>query len=144
MSLFGGISGMGVSPGVSPVRSCSTTQSEPHGRDARATNRAVRGESSLLLLAFGPARKSCSFLVLLLALLPPQVHADVLISTNSTWRFRKGTSEASAPTNAWRSVAFDDSSWSLGAVPFYYDTDNIYTGNTILADMQNGYTCLFL
>src|SRR5881397_2746509 len=72
------------------------------------------------------------------------IHADVFVSTNSTWRFRKGTSEASSPTNAWRAVAFDDSSWALGATPFYYDTDNIYTGNTLLGDMQNGYTCIFM
>src|SRR5438552_14272186 len=73
-----------------------------------------------------------------------QAHAELLVSTNSTWRFRKGTSEASSPTNAWRAVAFDDSSWALGVAPFYYDTENIYTGNTLLGDMQNGYTCLFM
>src|SRR5205814_1829448 len=72
------------------------------------------------------------------------VHADVLVATNSSWRFRKGTSEASSPTNAWRAVAFDDSSWDLGVAPFYYDTDNIYTGKTLLSNMQNGYTCIFM
>ena len=66
------------------------------------------------------------------------------MSTNSAWRFRKGTSEASSPTNAWRAGTFDDSSWDLGVAPFYYDTDSIYTGNTLLGDMQNGYTCLFM
>src|SRR5438552_1932540 len=73
-----------------------------------------------------------------------QAHAELLVSTNSSWRFRKGTSEASSPTNAWRAVAFDDSSWALGVAPFYYDTDAIYTGNTLLSDMQNGYTCIFI
>src|SRR2546426_11387203 len=80
----------------------------------------------------------------LTGLLGSQACAAVLVSTNSSWRFRKGTSEASSPTNAWRAVAFDDSSWALGVAPFYYDTDASYTGNTLLGDMQNGYTCIFI
>lgn len=74
------------------------------------------------------------------------VRAQILVPTNSTWRFRKGTSEASSPTNAWRSLAFDDCSWSLGDASFYYDADPapVYTGNTLLGDMQNGYTCIFM
>jgi hypothetical protein len=83
-------------------------------------------------------------IVALACILWSRAYAEVLVSTNSPWRFRKGTSEASSPTNAWRTVAFDDSSWSLGVAPFYYDTENIYTGNTLLGDMQNGYTCIFL
>lgn len=72
--------------------------------------------------------------------------AEILVTTNSPWRFRKGASEASSPTNAWRALAFDDSTWSLGNAPFYYDADPapVYTGNTLLGDMQNGYTCVFM
>ncbi len=75
-----------------------------------------------------------------------QVRGEILVATNSTWRFRKGTAEASSPTNAWRQPSFNDSAWLAGAAPFYYDTDPAptYTGNTLLGDMQNGYTCIFL
>ena len=89
--------------------------------------------------------KTLSIAILALAgVLWSPVHAAILVSTNSSWKFHKGTGEASSPTNAWRAVAFDDSTWNTGAAPFYYDTDNIYTGNTLLSDMQNGYTSLFL
>ena len=74
------------------------------------------------------------------------VSGQLLVTTNSTWRFVKGTSEASSPTNAWRAIAFDDSTWTIGAAPFYYDADPAptYTGNTLLSDMQNGYTSIYL
>ena len=75
-------------------------------------------------------------------------HAATIFSTNSIWRYFKGTAEASLPdTGVWRAMAFDDSSWSTGAAPFYYDSDtsaNGYTGNTQLSDMLGGYTCIFL
>ena len=61
--------------------------------------------------------------------------------------FERGSNRrfnGSSPTNAWRAVTFDDSSWALGVAPFYYDTDNIYTGNTLLSDMQNRYTSIFM
>src|SRR5437867_428534 len=72
--------------------------------------------------------------------------AQILIATNSTWKFVKGTREASAPTNAWRTLAFDDSTWMSSAAPFYYDADPAptYTGNTLLGDMRNTYTCIFM
>src|SRR5437867_8217480 len=75
---------------------------------------------------------------------PSQVYAEVLVSTNSTWRFRKGTREASSPPNAGRAVAFDDSSWGLGVAPFSSDTDSTSTGNTRLGVLQKGYTCIFI
>src|ERR1051326_4254959 len=70
--------------------------------------------------------KTLSIAILALAgVLWSPVHAAILVSTNSSWKFHKGTGEASSPTNAWRAVAFDDSTWNTGAAPFYYDTDNI-------------------
>src|SRR5438128_5876575 len=74
------------------------------------------------------------------------VCAQILIATNSTWKFVKGTSEASSPTNAWRMLAFNDTTWTSSAAPFYYDVDPAptYTGNTLLSDMQNNYTCVYL
>lgn len=74
--------------------------------------------------------------------------AATLFSTNAVWRYFKGTNEASSPdATAWRAPAFDDSAWSNGLAPFYYDTDTSAsgdTGNTQLTDMQGGYTCIFL
>src|SRR2546426_394879 len=72
--------------------------------------------------------------------------AQILVATNSTWKFAKGTSEASAPTNVWRMLAFNDSTWMNSAAPFYYDADPAptYTGNTLLGDMRNTYTCIFM
>ena len=75
--------------------------------------------------------------------------ARILVATNSTWRYFKGTSEASTPTNVWREVDFDDSAWLVGNAPFHYGTnamggDDDLTGGTILSDMFGGYTCLSL
>lgn len=70
--------------------------------------------------------------------------AQVLVSTNATWSYRKGTSEASQPAEAWRLDGFDDAEWGRGEAPFYYDTGNGYQGNTVLGDMRNGYTSVFL
>ena len=77
------------------------------------------------------------------------LHADVLIATNSTWRYFKGLAEASNPdTTAWRQVGFDDSGWASGLSAFYYENQpgsaNAYTGNTVLTDMDGHYTCLFM
>jgi len=77
------------------------------------------------------------------------IRAASLFPTNSTWKYMKGTAEASSPDPAtWRGLGFDDSTWASGAAPFYYDTDTnpstAYTGNTQLADMQGNYTCIFL
>ena len=74
-----------------------------------------------------------------------------LLSTNSTWKYFKGHSEASTPdTTAWRNIGFNDSAWSSGAAPFYYEDDpgpdnpTAYSGNTDLTDMEGGYTCIFM
>src|SRR5467141_5273507 len=67
----------------------------------------------------------------------------VLFSTNSTWRFFRGTNEASLPdTTAWRSNSFNDAGFSDAAAPFWYG--DVRPGGTQLADMQNNYTCFFL
>lgn len=43
-----------------------------------------------------------------------------VLSTNTTWKYFKGTSEASLPdTTAWRQIVFNDSSWLTGRAPFY-------------------------
>jgi acid phosphatase type 7 len=70
----------------------------------------------------------------------------VLVQSNSVWRFVKGTAEASDPTNAWRQLAFDDSSWSNAPAPFFFGdpyTNSLIQG-TFLSDMLSNYTTIYL
>ena len=64
------------------------------------------------------------------------------VSTASVWSYRKGTSEASAPTDEWRQPGFiEDPSWLLGTTVIGYgDGDD----TTVLNDMQNSYSSVFL
>ena len=67
-----------------------------------------------------------------------------VFSTNSVWRFRRGTSEASTPTTAWRTNGFNDvaAGFTNASGPFWYG--DVYPGGTQLSDMQNNYSCIFL
>ncbi len=94
------------------------------------------------------------WLLLLIGLPAAAARAEVIFSTtNAIWRMWKGVSEASSPDpTAWRDVAFTDVSWSAAPAPFYYSSTAteppFYNGGadsgTILGDMLNNYTCLFL
>ena len=42
----------------------------------------------------------------------------VYLEAGSDWSWLPGLSEASAPREAWRESAFDDSTWASGAAPF--------------------------
>jgi hypothetical protein len=70
------------------------------------------------------------------------LQADVFISSNSVWRFFRGTQEASVPSAEWRTNTFDDSSWEMGQAPFYFGYSP--ASGTLLSDMRSTYTCLFL
>ncbi len=71
--------------------------------------------------------------------------ADVVIETNSVWRFFRGTNEASSPLGTeWRTNTFDDSSWETGQAPFYFGDNYSPAGGTLLSDMQSNYNCIFL
>ncbi len=94
------------------------------------------------------ARRWCA--VATLALLASFGHAqtipETLVVSNSTWRFFRGTSEASTPPTDWRTNTFDDSSWEVGAAPFFHGNNyatNFVVG-THLTDMVSNYTCIFL
>ncbi|MBN1676557.1 MAG: CotH kinase family protein [Kiritimatiellae bacterium] len=63
------------------------------------------------------------------------------VDAGATWRYLKGTAEASDPPASWRRLGFDDSAWASGAAPFGYG-DGPY--GTTVADMQTSYTSLFL
>ena len=61
--------------------------------------------------------------------------------SDTAWRWRKGTSEASSPRDAWRQIVFaEDASWFTGKTSVGYgDADD----NTVLTDMQGSYWSLF-
>lgn len=61
---------------------------------------------------------------------------------DSGWSYRKGTSEASSPVDAWREINFtEDGTWLTGQAPFGYgDNDD----NTVLSDMRDNYTSVYL
>ncbi|MBN2508107.1 MAG: lamin tail domain-containing protein [Verrucomicrobia bacterium] len=70
----------------------------------------------------------------------------LLVESNATWRFLRGTNEASTPAGAWRLVEFDDAAWGQGAAPFYYgDPYNTAAApGTLLGDMQGRYSSVYL
>ncbi len=108
------------------------------------------------LLRFDPgfARKftlrSHCLALIFFALAGPAVFAQsttqVLVATNSTWRFFRGTNEASVPPTEWRTNTFDDSSWETGPAPFFYGTNytNSILFGTHLSDMPSNYSCIFI
>ncbi len=69
--------------------------------------------------------------------------AQVYVPANDVaWRYRKGTSEASSPIDAWRALGFvEDSTWATGQTSIgFSDNDD----HTLLDDMLNNYTSVFL
>ena len=75
----------------------------------------------------------------------PETHYSArsyLEAADSSWRYRRGTSEPSFPVDEWRKPGFiEDGSWFTGQTPMGYgDGDD----NTLLSDMRNAYTTLYL
>ena len=69
------------------------------------------------------------------------ISAQVFVEMNSPWSYFKGTAEPSTPTSLWANPEFNVSDWPVGNTPFRYGDGN---GGTLLSDMQNNYTTLFL
>ncbi len=69
---------------------------------------------------------------------PPEVHID----HGDLWRFAKGTAPFSTPTDGWRQIDFDDSSWLVGASPFAGPDVEVEPLGTLLDDMVDSYTGL--
>jgi hypothetical protein len=72
--------------------------------------------------------------------LTPNTATTTLIETNAAWRYFKG---ASNPNSGWDTAdaVFLDATWLTGQAGFgYADGDDA----TVLGDMQNGYSTLFL
>ncbi len=58
------------------------------------------------------------------------------------WLYRKGTSEASDPIDAWRQPDFEpDDSWLTGQTSIGFNDDD---DNTVLDDMRENYTTIYL
>ena len=54
---------------------------------------------------------------------PATEYGEVVLiaAADASWSYRKGTSEASSPTDAWREVGFvEDGSWMTGQTPIGY------------------------
>ncbi|PYI84469.1 MAG: hypothetical protein DME26_13240 [Verrucomicrobia bacterium] len=67
-----------------------------------------------------------------------------VISLNTSWKYLKGFSEASAPDpTAWQAIDFGDTNWVTALTPFWYGDAQPTTG-TQLTDMRGRYTCIFL
>ncbi|MDX2430167.1 MAG: chitobiase/beta-hexosaminidase C-terminal domain-containing protein, partial [Bacteroides sp.] len=80
-----------------------------------------------------------SFLVILFTPVL-DVFAQVDFPAGSSFRYLKG-SDASTLDAAWMDPDFDDSMWRTGSAPFRYGDG---TGGTLLSDMQNNYSVLYL
>lgn len=68
------------------------------------------------------------------------LYAQINIPLGSSFSYLKGK-DASNISTQWNSVGFDDSSWETGQAPFRYGDG---TGGTVLSDMQNSYSTLYL
>ncbi|HLX63332.1 MAG TPA: C25 family cysteine peptidase [Planctomycetota bacterium] len=95
---------------------------------------------------FRPGRLHAA--ILMAILICGALRAATLPALNSNWKYKLGTAEASTPdTTAWRQVAFNDSTWSIGPAPFRYNTGSGGTdmsASPISPAMSNNYTCIFL
>src|SRR4051812_13635007 len=67
--------------------------------------------------------------------------AQTLVAAGDNFRYFKGRSEPSSPVDAWRQIAFDDSTWLRGPTGIGYgDGDDA----TVLADMAGNYVSVYM
>ena len=66
----------------------------------------------------------------------------LLNTNNPSWTWRKGTSEASAPVSTWRATNYNEAGFTAAPAPFYYG--DLLTGGTLITDMINSYSSIFL
>lgn len=73
------------------------------------------------------------------------IQNTTLFTSGGSWDFRKGSSEASSPKEAWRNPGFiKDATWYTGNGPIGYENDTAYSGSPQLQDMKGNYTSFFL
>ncbi len=70
-----------------------------------------------------------------------EVKPGDFIPRESSWRFWKGTTAPPGGLATWKAVDYDDSAWNEGDAGFGFDDGD---DNTILNDMRNGYTTVFI
>ncbi len=71
----------------------------------------------------------------------PTTDSIVLVNSEETWKYFKGTQEASDPIDAWRYLGYSDDEWLTGQTSIgYSDGDD----NTVLADMRYNYSTIYL
>ncbi|HSA01392.1 MAG TPA: CotH kinase family protein, partial [Candidatus Paceibacterota bacterium] len=70
------------------------------------------------------------------------VQAGVLFPAHSSWRYYLGRSEASYPTDAWRTIDYGDFFWTTGTTPIGYGETNITT--TIPTSSNRRWMSVFL
>jgi len=88
-------------------------------------------------------QKTFVALALICSALITQAAEISIFSTNATWRWLRGTSEASAPdASSWRSNSFNDAAFAPAPAPFWYG--DVLPGGTQLTDMLGSYSCIFL
>src|SRR5690349_2017293 len=75
----------------------------------------------------------------LLLCLPSVVLPDVLLPQNAAWKYTKGTAPIPAQ---WKDATFNDTAWPAANAPFYYG--ETITGGTVVSDMRNNYTTIYL
>ena len=66
-----------------------------------------------------------------------------LVTEGAEWKYYVGaTNEPSSPTTAWRTVAFNDTSWPNGLAPIGYSTADPKTGHeaSIVSTLPPGAT----
>ena len=78
-----------------------------------------------------------------LLLLAVSAKGESLVSDYSNWKYLEGKAEASAPTTAWRELAFDDAHWKEGRSGFSIGYGR-YDAPTALWGMIGNYHSLFL
>ncbi|HIL69934.1 MAG TPA: hypothetical protein EYG38_08810 [Verrucomicrobia bacterium] len=76
-----------------------------------------------------------------LVTLTVNAQSQVLIPSNAQWQYHKGRVEPSRPINAWRFRGFDAGDWVVGVAPFRYGDGK---GGTVLNDMQNNYSTVYI
>ncbi|MBN1674132.1 MAG: fibronectin type III domain-containing protein [Kiritimatiellae bacterium] len=109
------------------------------GRVARFADIAPGADGTFSLTVSDPAGRFYANAVMLQATDTGE-EPFAAIAKGGTWRYRKGTAEASAPAAAWRDVRFDDSRWAAGPAPIGYGGGEA----TPLDDMYGSYSCVFL
>lgn len=80
------------------------------------------------------------FTIVFFVFLCSVAHGQVQFNFNSRYKYLKGSAASGLPSD-WMTSSYVDSGWSQGNAPFRYGDG---TGGTLLSDMLNSYSTLFL